>query len=94
MVLNLKLEEGYIMRIDKDLVKYIKEEHRIKQRTGEIISMIEKAREEGRLGLLSHLRNTIDVLNNSLYQLDSKYPKYKNVFLTTEQIEQILNMEG
>lgn len=94
MALNLKLEEGCIMKIDKDLVKYIKEEHRIKQRIGEIINMIEEAREEGRLGLLSHLRNTIDVLNMSLYQLDSKYPKYKNVFLTPEQTEQILNTEG
>lgn len=82
------------MKFNKNLVKYIKEEHRINQRIREINGWIAEAREEGRLGLLSHLRNTIDVLNRSRYDLDSKYPQFRGIFLTTEQIEQILNMEG
>jgi hypothetical protein len=81
------------MKQPKGLVKYIKEEHRINQRLSEISKQIQNAHDEGRPSLLSHLRNVRDLLNEAKYDLDSKFPQYQNVFLTSDEINEILNIK-
>lgn len=81
------------MKFNKNLVKFIKEENRINQRINEINRWIVEARQEGRLGLLSHLRETITALNLQRYELDSKYPQFRGIFLTSEETEEILNIK-
>ena len=79
------------MKHSKRLVKYVKEEHRLNQRLTEISRYIQNAFDEGRPSLLDHLRNTRDALNKARYELDSKYPEYSSIFLTSDQINEILN---